>query len=179
MSYLSRTISQVDDFASDLINPPRWNSWFRVWPVQFEGEEHPIPRRVRLCCPAARSGDLVQIIEGRQTISGRLVRIECSILHVAPCKRAESGAQSLTTRLGLPILTLKASSPVRSAHRTDERKQGYNSGDYYCAGQTRHVGNVTCNPFGHNSPLSAQRPALSRSANSTVNSFVLSAPAQG
>jgi hypothetical protein len=71
----------MDDFASDLINFPRWNSWFRVSPVQFEGEDRPTPRGVRLCCPAARAGDLVQIIDGKQVISARLVRVAHSILH--------------------------------------------------------------------------------------------------
>lgn len=83
MPYLSRTISPMDDFGSDLINPPRWNSWFRVSPVQFEGEDHPTPRGVRLCCPAARAGDPVQIIEGERVFSGRLVLVAHSILHVA------------------------------------------------------------------------------------------------
>jgi len=72
----------MDDCASGLINPPRWNPWFRVSPVQFEGEEHPVPRGVRLCCPAARAGDPVQIIDGKRMISASLVRVECSILHV-------------------------------------------------------------------------------------------------
>ena len=73
---------RMNDFNSGLIDPPRWNSWFRVSPVQFEGEDRPTPRGVRLCCAAARAGDPVQIIEGTRTISGRLVRVECSILHV-------------------------------------------------------------------------------------------------
>ena len=61
----------------------RWNSWFRVSPVQFENEEHPVPRGVRLCCAAARPGDPVQIIEGKKTTSARLMRVAHSILHVA------------------------------------------------------------------------------------------------
>src|SRR6266850_4470625 len=40
--------------------------------------------RGEVVLPAAQAGDPVQIIEGSQTISGRLVRVECSILHVAP-----------------------------------------------------------------------------------------------
>ena len=60
----------------------RWNPWFRVSPVQFENEDHPIPRGVRLSCAAARAGDAVQIIEGTRVTSGRLVRVECSVLHV-------------------------------------------------------------------------------------------------
>jgi|SRR6185503_9582476 len=90
MSDLSRTISPMDDFGSDFINPPRWNPWFRVSPVQFEGEDRPIPRGVRLCCPAARAGDPVQIIDRDRTVSGRLLRVECSILHV----RSETRGQT-------------------------------------------------------------------------------------
>jgi len=54
----------MGDFASDQISSPRWNSWSRVSPVQFEREDRPIPRGVRLCCAAARAGDPVQTIEG-------------------------------------------------------------------------------------------------------------------
>jgi hypothetical protein len=73
----------MDDFHSQLTDAPRWNPWIRVSPVQFEGEERPIPRGVRLCCAAARAGDPVQIIEGRRVISARLVRVAHSILHVS------------------------------------------------------------------------------------------------
>ena len=72
----------MDDFGSESISPPRWNAWFRVSPVQFEGEDHPIPRGVRLCCAAARAGDRVQIIEGKRVIAARLVRVANSVLHV-------------------------------------------------------------------------------------------------
>ena len=34
----------MGDFASDQISSPRWNSWSRVSPVQFEREDRPIPR---------------------------------------------------------------------------------------------------------------------------------------
>jgi hypothetical protein len=73
----------MDDLALDVPDAPRWNSWFRVSPVQFENEERPIPRGVRLCCPAARAGDPVQVIEEKRVTSGRLARIECSVLRVA------------------------------------------------------------------------------------------------
>jgi len=82
----------MDDIDSELIDLPRWNSWFRVSPVQFEGEDRPMPRGVRLCCPAARAGDPVQIIEGKRTTSGILMRVECSILHVARCRTSGSQA---------------------------------------------------------------------------------------
>jgi hypothetical protein len=78
----------MDDFGSELVSPPRWNAWFRVSPVQFEGEDHPIPRGVRLCCAAARAGDPVQIIEGKRVTAARLVRVANSILHV--CIGSES-----------------------------------------------------------------------------------------
>jgi len=81
---------RMDDFDSELIDLPRWNSWFRVSPVQFEGEDRPVPRGVRLCCPAARAGDPVHIIEGKQTTSAMLVRVECSILHVRRCPTSDS-----------------------------------------------------------------------------------------
>jgi hypothetical protein len=73
----------MDIFDSELADSPRWNDWIRVSPVQFEGEERPVPRGVRLCCPAARPGDPVQIIDGKRIISTRLVRVAHSILHVA------------------------------------------------------------------------------------------------
>jgi len=81
MSRHATTIESMDQFVEP--PPPRWNSWFRVSPVQFEGEDRAIPRGVRLCCPAVRAGDPVQIIEAHRITSGRLLRIECSILHVA------------------------------------------------------------------------------------------------
>jgi hypothetical protein len=73
----------MDDLDPDVPDHPRWNSWIRVSPVQFEGEDHPIPRSVRLCCAAARAGDAVQIIEGKKVIIARLVRVAHSILHVS------------------------------------------------------------------------------------------------
>jgi hypothetical protein len=60
----------------------RWNPWVRVQPVQFEGEAHALPRGVRLCGPACRVGDRVQITEDGRCVSGRIVRLESSILHV-------------------------------------------------------------------------------------------------
>ena len=79
---VSRHARRMDNFESELIDPPRWNSWFRVSPVQFEGETHPTPRGVRLCCAAARAGDPVQIIEGNRVIAARLVQVANSIIHV-------------------------------------------------------------------------------------------------
>jgi hypothetical protein len=72
----------MDGLDSTAREPPRWNPWFRVSPVQFEGEDHPVPRGVRLCCPAARAGDPVQVIEGKRVIPGQLLRVDCAVLHV-------------------------------------------------------------------------------------------------
>jgi hypothetical protein len=36
--------------------PIRWNPWTIVQPVLFEGEERAVPRKIRLCCAAARVG---------------------------------------------------------------------------------------------------------------------------
>jgi len=69
------------DFYASPESPP-WNSWTRVQPVQFEGEERAVPRAVRLCCAASRVGDPVQIIEGKQTVPGVIVAVAHSILHV-------------------------------------------------------------------------------------------------
>jgi hypothetical protein len=49
-----------------------------------------VERRVRpleecgFCCAAARGGDFVQIIDDESVISGRLVQVAHSILHVTP-----------------------------------------------------------------------------------------------
>jgi hypothetical protein len=53
----------MEDLSWEAPDHPRWNSWIRVSPVQFEGENRRIPRGVRLCSAAARAGDPVQIIE--------------------------------------------------------------------------------------------------------------------
>ena len=76
-------IRDLTTFDSDLADLPRWNTWTRVSPVQFAGEERPIPRAVRLCCAAARVGDPVQILEGNRMTEGRITRVAHSILHVA------------------------------------------------------------------------------------------------
>ena len=91
----------MDDFASDLINPPRWNSWFRVSPVQFEGEEHPISRGARLCCllpkRAIRFRSLKAAKPSQDGWCASSVRF-CMLHHRT---RTESGAQSLATPLEL------------------------------------------------------------------------------
>ena len=55
--------------------PLRWNSWTRVHNVHIEGERKSVPRPLRLCCPAVRPGDPVQVIEG-------VVVRECVILEI-------------------------------------------------------------------------------------------------
>jgi hypothetical protein len=61
---------------------PRWNTWTIVQPVQFEGEAHPKPRRVRLCSPALRVSDPVQVTDAGRTAKGRIMRVAHSTLHV-------------------------------------------------------------------------------------------------
>ncbi|OFV95843.1 MAG: hypothetical protein A3H28_08905 [Acidobacteria bacterium RIFCSPLOWO2_02_FULL_61_28] len=70
--------------ADDPKQRPRWNSWTVVQPVQFSDEDRAVPRTVRLCCPAARVGDPVQITEGKRRVDGRITAVAHSILHVKP-----------------------------------------------------------------------------------------------
>jgi hypothetical protein len=65
----------------DELDVVRWNSWTRVSPVQFGGEEKPKLRAVRLCCAAARPADSVQIIEGEKVVNGTILAVANSILH--------------------------------------------------------------------------------------------------
>jgi hypothetical protein len=61
---------------------PRWNTWTRVQPVQFDHEQAPQPRDVRLACAAARVGDPVQVTDGGRCVHGRIAAVAHSILHV-------------------------------------------------------------------------------------------------
>jgi hypothetical protein len=71
------------DFDFDVVEEaPRWNTWTLVQPVQFEGEDHPVPRAVRLCCAASRVGDPVRVSDGERSVEGRIMRVAHSILHV-------------------------------------------------------------------------------------------------
>jgi hypothetical protein len=65
-------------------NDPRWNSWTILQPVQFEGEERAMPRKVRLWSAAARVGDPVQITTETTIVYGRIVAVRHSVLHVRP-----------------------------------------------------------------------------------------------
>jgi hypothetical protein len=60
----------------------RWNSWVRVQPVQFEGDERAVPRAVRLSCSAARVGDAVRVRDERRWIGGWIAAVRHSVLHV-------------------------------------------------------------------------------------------------
>jgi hypothetical protein len=71
-----------DDFDDCITSAPRWNTWTRVQPVQFEDELGSAPRMVRLCCPAARVGDPVRIVDGRRETDGTITDVAHSILHV-------------------------------------------------------------------------------------------------
>jgi len=63
------------DLPSDENPPIRWNLWTRVHKVLIEGEPKASPRPLRLCCPAVRPGDPVQVIDGRRLIDGVVVEI--------------------------------------------------------------------------------------------------------
>ena len=47
----------MEDSASDLTDPPRWNSWFRVWPVQFEERSGP-SREACVCAVLQREREM-------------------------------------------------------------------------------------------------------------------------
>ena len=55
-------------------------------PVQFDGEEKPKARAVRLCRTAARAGDPVQIIEGEKMVVGRILAVAHSVLRVGAAR---------------------------------------------------------------------------------------------
>ena len=65
--------------------PIRWNTWTRAHNVHIEGEPKPVPRPLRLCCPAVRPGDRVQVIEDTRVIEGVVVEIYNATVIVRSC----------------------------------------------------------------------------------------------
>ena len=60
----------------------RWNDRAYIQPVQFQYEDQPTPRDVRLRGPEARSGDLVRVTIAGVEVEGRIVDVVGSVLHV-------------------------------------------------------------------------------------------------
>jgi len=60
----------------------QWNTWTRVQPVQFEWEDEPQPRPVRLVGTSARVGDPVRVTVAGVEVEGRIEAVESSTLHV-------------------------------------------------------------------------------------------------
>ena len=60
----------------------QWNKRTRLQPVQFEWEEEPQPRAVRLVRKSAQVGDPVRVAVAGVEVEGRIEVVESSILHV-------------------------------------------------------------------------------------------------
>ena len=56
----------------DAPDPPQWNTFTTVCPVQFVGESTVKALPVRLACPAMRVGDPVQVTEGGRIVTGTI-----------------------------------------------------------------------------------------------------------
>ena len=61
---------------------PRWNDWTTLRPVQFDYEQQPTLRAVRLSGATARVGDAVRVGVSGVEVEGRITAIEVSILRV-------------------------------------------------------------------------------------------------
>ena len=55
--------------------PVHGNTWTRVHTVHVQDEPKPVARPLRLCCPAIRPGDPVQVLQGERVIDGVIVDI--------------------------------------------------------------------------------------------------------
>ena len=66
---------RMDLFDALEDEPTRFNDWTRVHNVHIEGEAKAVPHPLRLCCPAVRPGDPVQVIDGCRVIEGVVVEI--------------------------------------------------------------------------------------------------------
>ena len=60
----------------------QWNKRTRLQPVQFEWEEEPQPRVVRLVSTSAQVGDPVRVTVAGVEGEGRIEAVEASTLHV-------------------------------------------------------------------------------------------------
>jgi hypothetical protein len=58
------------------------NKRTRLQPVQFEWEEEPQPRAVRLVSTSAQVGDAVRVTVAGVEVEGRIEAVESSTLHV-------------------------------------------------------------------------------------------------
>ena len=77
----------MNDLDSELSDPPRWNSWFNVSPVDFGGKDRPIPRRVRPRC-RRRSGRTPRSIQVGSFLT-RFFRVETpDVVHLPRRKAA-------------------------------------------------------------------------------------------
>jgi hypothetical protein len=65
----------------------RWNTWTRLQPVQFEWENEPKPRVVRLVSGSARVDDPVRVTVAGVEVEGRIEAIESSTLRVRVGRR--------------------------------------------------------------------------------------------
>jgi hypothetical protein len=54
----------------------RWNKWTRIQPVQFEWEDEPMPRAVRLVTGSARVDDPVRVTVADVEVEGRIELLE-------------------------------------------------------------------------------------------------------
>ena len=65
----------------------RWNNWTRLQPVQFEWEDEPQPRVVRLVSESARVDDPVRVTVAGVEVEGRMEAVESSTLRVRVGRR--------------------------------------------------------------------------------------------
>ena len=60
----------------------RWNDWTRVVPTKLPADFNPIPRALRLSCPALRRGDRARVKVGAAEIEVVIDGVESSIIHL-------------------------------------------------------------------------------------------------
>ena len=65
----------------------QWNDGTRVQPVQFEWEDEPHLRAVRLFGASAQAGDPVRVTVAGVEVEGRIDGVESSTLHVRVGRR--------------------------------------------------------------------------------------------
>ena len=65
----------------------RWNNWTRIRPVQFEWEDEPQPRAVRLISGSARVDDPARVKVAGVEVEGRIELVESSTLRVRVGRR--------------------------------------------------------------------------------------------
>jgi hypothetical protein len=60
---------------------PRWNDRAHLHLVQFEYEDKPAERDVRMCASVARIGDPIRVTVAGE-VEGRIMEVAGSVLHV-------------------------------------------------------------------------------------------------